>query len=48
MSAAQDLHGVLRAINVLQQLPLAKLAENKHLVDEVSSVVTSAHVSRTC
>ena len=41
MSAAQDLHGVLRAINVLQQLPLAKLAENKHLVDEVSSVVTS-------
>jgi len=41
MSAAQDLHGVLRAINVLLETPVAKMAENKTLVDQVSSVVSS-------
>lgn len=41
MSAAQELHGVLRAINALRAVPIAQLAENKKLVDEVSSVVSS-------
>jgi len=41
VSAAQELHDVLRAINALQAVPIAQLAENKKLVDEVSSVVSS-------
>ena len=41
MSAAADLHSVLRAINVLHSLPLAKLAENKHLIDQTSDVLSS-------
>jgi len=41
MSAAQELHGVLRAMNVLLEMPVTKLAENKHLVDEVQQVVSS-------
>lgn len=41
MSAANELHGVLRAINVLQSLPITQLAENKSLVDQVSRVVSS-------
>lgn len=41
MSAANELHGVLRALNVLQSLPITQLAENKTLVDQVSNVVSS-------
>lgn len=41
MSAAQDLHGVLRAINALIEVPVTKLAENKTLVDQLSQVVSS-------
>lgn len=41
MSAAQELHGVLRAINVLHSLPITQLAENKKLIDQVSGVVSS-------
>lgn len=41
MSASQELNGVLRAMNVLLEMPVAKLAENKTLVDQVSGVLSS-------
>jgi len=41
MSAAQELNTVLRALNVLHSLPITQLAENKQLVKETSSVLSS-------
>jgi len=41
MSAANELHGVLRALNVLQSLPITQRAENNTLVDQVSNGVSS-------
>lgn len=41
MSASQELHGVLRAMNVLLKMPVTELAENKTLVDQIRNVVST-------